>query len=124
MSKNKKTRKELSPQQRHALLTTLKARFETNMKRHKGLEWTKLQAKLEANPGKLWSLNEMELTGGEPDVVGYNKKTGEYIFYDCSPRVRKNAGVFAMTAKRWQRAKKTSRKTARLIWRRLWASSF
>src|ERR1044072_4708293 len=89
MSKTKSTRKELSPQQRHALLTTLKARFETNMKRHKGLEWTKLQAKLEANPGKLWSLDEMELTGGEPDVVGYDKKTGEYIFYDCSAETPK-----------------------------------
>jgi hypothetical protein len=62
----------------------LKARFEKNMKHHKGLEWAKIQAKLEANPEKLWSLNEMETTGGEPDVVGYDKKTGEYIFYDCS----------------------------------------
>ena len=94
MSKTKSTRKELSPQQRHALLTTLKARFETNMKRHKGLEWTKLQAKLEANPVKLWSLNEMELTGGEPDVVGYDKKTGEYIFYDCSTESPKERRSF------------------------------
>ena len=66
------------------LLKTLKARFEKNMNRHKGLEWTKVQAKLEANPQKLSSLNEMETTGGEPDVVGHDKKTGEYIFYDCS----------------------------------------
>jgi hypothetical protein len=65
----------------------LKARFEKNMKRHsgsEGIEWAKVQAKLEANNGKLWSLNEMEITGGEPDVVGHDKKTGEYIFYDCS----------------------------------------
>ena len=62
----------------------LKARFEKNMNRHKGLEWAKVQAKLEANAEKLWSLNEMERTGGEPDVVGHDKKTGEYIFYDCS----------------------------------------
>jgi len=70
--------------QREELLRTLKARFEKNMNRHKGLEWAKVQAKLEANAEKLWSLNEMETTGGEPDVVGYDKKTGEYSFYDCS----------------------------------------
>jgi hypothetical protein len=83
--------KELSPKQREELLRELKIRFEKNMSRHKGLEWAKVQAKLEAclagrpaNTKKLWSLNEMERTGGEPDVVGYDKKTGEYIFYDCS----------------------------------------
>ena len=74
----------LSPEQREELLRALKARFEKNMNRHKGLEWAKVQAKLEANTEKLWSLNEMERTGGEPDVVGHDKKTGEYIFYDCS----------------------------------------
>src|SRR4030066_8684 len=77
-------KKELAPEQHEELLRALKARFEKNMSRHKGLEWAKVQAKLEANPEKLWSLNEMERTGGEPDVVGYDKKTGEYIFYDCS----------------------------------------
>ena len=77
-------KKQLSPQQREELLRALKARFEKNMNRHKGLEWAKVQAKLEANAEKLWSLNEMERTGGEPDVVGHDKKTGEYIFYDCS----------------------------------------
>ncbi len=77
-------KKNLSPQQREELLRALKTRFEKNMNRHKGLEWTKVQAKLEANTEKLWSLNEMERTGGEPDVVGHDKKTGEYIFYDCS----------------------------------------
>lgn len=66
------------------LLNLLKVRFEKNMNRHKGLEWDKVQAKLEANKEKLWSLNEMERTGGEPDVVGYDETTGEYIFYDCS----------------------------------------
>jgi hypothetical protein len=75
---------ELSPEQREELLKTLKVRFEKNMNRHKGLEWSKIQAKLEAHPEKLSSLNAMESTGGEPDVVGYDKKTGEYIFYDCS----------------------------------------
>ena len=74
----------LSRKQREELLEALKTRFEKNRNRHKGLEWAKVQAKLEANTEKLWSLNEMERTGGEPDVVGFNKKTGEYNFYDCS----------------------------------------
>jgi len=81
MNSNKK---DLSPEQREELLRILNARFEKNMNRHKGLEWARLQAKLEANPEKLRSLHEMERTGGEPDVVGHDKKTGEYIFYDCS----------------------------------------
>ena len=76
--------KNLSQIQREELLSALKARFEKNMDRHKGLEWAKVQAKLEAHTDKLWTLNEMERTGGEPDVVGLDKKTGEYIFYDCS----------------------------------------
>ena len=80
----KGNKKKLSPEQSKELLNTLKSRFEKNMKRHKGIEWAKVQAKLEANPEKLWSLDDMETTGGEPDVVGYDKKTGEYIFYDCS----------------------------------------
>ncbi|MBN1986715.1 MAG: DUF4256 domain-containing protein [Prolixibacteraceae bacterium] len=75
----------LSTEEREGLLKTLKARFEKNMNRHDELKWDKIQAKLEENPEKLWSLNEMEETGGEPDVVGYDNKTGEYIFYDCSP---------------------------------------
>jgi hypothetical protein len=74
----------ISNKQREELLKALQSRFEKNMNRHKGLEWVKVQAKLEAKPEKLWSLNEMERTGGEPDVVGHDKKTGEYIFYDCS----------------------------------------
>jgi hypothetical protein len=84
-------KKKLSQEQREELLKALKSRFEKNMNRHKGIEWTKVKEKLEAclsgrqaNTEKLWSLNEMERTGGEPDVVGYDKKTGEYIFYDCS----------------------------------------
>jgi hypothetical protein len=79
------TKKEMSSGEREELLKTLKARFEKNMNRHKGLDWAKVQAKLEANPKKLWSLSEMEETGGEPDVVGHDKKTSEYIFFDCSP---------------------------------------
>jgi hypothetical protein len=77
-------KKELAPKQREELLKVLKVRFEKNISRHKGVEWAKVQAKLEANVEKLWSLNEMERTGGEPDVVSYDKKAGEYIFYDCS----------------------------------------
>ncbi|MCC6643239.1 DUF4256 domain-containing protein [Candidatus Peregrinibacteria bacterium] len=81
MNSNKKV---LSGEQKKELISVLKARFEKNMNRHKGLEWTKIQMKLENNEGKLWSLNEMERTGGEPDVIGQDKKTGEYIFCDCS----------------------------------------
>jgi hypothetical protein len=77
-------KQKLTVEQNSALLKTLQTRFEKNMKRHKGLEWETIQAKLEASPEKLWSLNEMEYTGGEPDVVGFDKKTGKYIFYDCS----------------------------------------
>ena len=85
--------KELSPEKCEELLKALEARFKKNMNRHKDLEWAKIQAKLEANTEKLWSLNEMERTGGEPDVVGHNKKTDEYFFYDCSaesPKGRRN----------------------------------
>lgn len=80
----KSAKKKLSPEQQEELLNTLKTRFEKNKGRHKGLDWAKVQARLEAHPTKLWSLDEMEATGGEPDVVGYDKKTGEFIFYDCS----------------------------------------
>jgi len=86
----KSNKKELSREQREELLRTLKARFEKNTNRHKGLEWAQVQARLEANAEKLWSLNEMERTGGEPDVVGHDKNTGEYIFYDCAPESPKD----------------------------------
>lgn len=82
--KGVETKKPLAPKQREELLGALKTRFEKNLNRHQGLEWAKVKAKLEANPEKLWSLGEMEKTGGEPDVVGQDKKTGEYIFFDCS----------------------------------------
>jgi hypothetical protein len=84
MTKQPMTKKALSPEQRKKLLDVLRVRFGKNMGRHKGLEWAKVQSKLEANIEKLWSLNEMERTGGEPDVVSFDKKTGEYVFYDCS----------------------------------------
>ena len=84
MKKTSQNKRALSKQEQSDLILTLRARFEKNMNRHKGLEWAKVQARLEGNGAKLWSLSEMESTGGEPDVVGYDKKTGEYIFYDCS----------------------------------------
>lgn len=80
----KNNKKELLPEQQEELLNTLKTRFEKNMNRHQGLEWANVLAKLEANPQKLWSLDDMEISGGEPDVVAYDQETGEYIFYDCS----------------------------------------
>ena len=87
--KGAETKKKLSPEQREELLGALKARFEKNMDRHKGLEWAKVKAMLEAETEKLWSLSEMERTGGEPDVVGHDKKTGEYIFF----RLFRNTGL-------------------------------
>jgi hypothetical protein len=84
MNGSNRSKKAVDSEQRKELLAALKARFEQNMNLHRGLEWAKVQTKLEANAEKLWSLNEMERTGGEPDVVGQDKKTGEYIFYDCS----------------------------------------
>ena len=89
MSKTKPINTELPPKQRDELLAALKARFERNLSRHKGLDWAKVRARLEAKPDKLWSLHEMERTGGEPDVVGHDKKTGEYIVFDCSPETPK-----------------------------------
>jgi hypothetical protein len=93
MSNTSRKKKELSSQRREELLNVLKGRFEKNTNRHNGLEWAKVRAKLEASAEKLWSLNEMERTGGEPDVVAYDKKTGEYVFYDCaaeSPKDRRS----------------------------------
>jgi hypothetical protein len=90
----KSNKKELSPKQREELFRALKVRFEKNLSRHKGLDWAKVQARLEANPEKLWSLNEMERTGGEPDVVGHDKKSGETIFYDCSAQSPKGRVSF------------------------------
>src|SRR3977135_1825354 len=94
MTKTNSNKKGLLPEQRTELLSELKVRFEENMNRHKGLEWAKVQAKLEANTQKLWSLYEMERTGGEPDVVGFDKKTGDYLFYDCSAESPKGRRSF------------------------------
>jgi len=93
MNNKNNHQKALSSEQLEELLATLKTRFEENMNRHEGLEWAAVQARLEAHPEKLWTLNKMETTGGEPDVVGYDEQTGEYIFFDCSaesPKGRRN----------------------------------
>src|SRR4051794_11355312 len=92
--KNAKMKRELSPDQREQLLATLKARFEKNSSRHKGIEWGNVNRRLETNPERLWSLSEMERTGGEPDVVGHDKKTDEYIFVDCSAESPKDRRSF------------------------------
>jgi hypothetical protein len=99
------SKKKLSPDQRAELLTELRSRFEKNMNRHKWLEWTKVQAKLEANPEKLWSLSEMERTGGEPDVVGIDNKAGEYIFYDCSAESPKGRRSLCYDREAWESRK-------------------
>ena len=88
------SKKDLSQKQREELIVFLRFRFEKNMGRHKYLDWSKIQTRLEKSPGKIWSLNEMEKTGGEPDVVGLDKKTGEYIFYDCSAESPKGRRSF------------------------------
>ena len=108
----KKNNKELSSSQREKLLSILKARFEKNMKRHKGIEWTNVQAKLEKKPEKLWSLNEMESTGGEPDVVGQVGKTDEYVFYDCSPESPAGRRSFCYDRKALQSRKENKPKNS------------
>jgi hypothetical protein len=107
-------KKELSSKQRGELLGALKTRFEKNMNRHKGLEWAKVQAKLEADPQKLWSLNEMERTGGEPDVVGHDKRSGEYIFFDCSAETPKGRASVCYDREGWLSRKEARPKTTAL----------
>lgn len=96
---------DISAEEREALLKTLKTRFEKNMKRHTGLEWAKVQARLDANAKKLWSLNEMERTGGEPDVVGHDPETGEYIFYDCAAESPKGRRSLCYDRAAWEERK-------------------
>lgn len=107
----KTNKSKLSLDTRKALLTVLKTRFEKNMNRHKGMNWAKVQAKVEAKPEKLWSLNEMEKTGGEPDVVGQDKKTGEYIFYDCSPESPSGRRSLCFDHDAWQARKENKPKS-------------
>lgn len=97
--------KELSADHRDELIKVLKTRFEKNMPRHKGLDWAKVQAKLEANADKLWSLDEMEVSGGEPDVIGYDEKTGEYLFCDCAPESPKGRRSLCYDRDAWESRK-------------------
>jgi hypothetical protein len=111
MSNMKGNKKELSPKEHEELLTALKTRLERNLDRHKGLDWAKVKARLEANPEKLWSLNEMEQTGGEPDVVGQDKKSGEYIFWDCSVETPKGRVSVCYDREGWLSRKEARPKT-------------
>lgn len=107
----KSNKKHLSPKEREELLKALQTRFQKNLGRHKGIDWAKVQARLEANPEKLWSLNEMEGTGGEPDVVGQDKKTGEYIFFDCSKDTPKGRVSVCYDREGWLSRKEARPKT-------------
>ena len=104
-------KKQLSPKQRTELLGTLKARFEKNVNRHQGLDWAKVQARLEAKPEKLWSLHEMERTGGEPDVVGQDEKSGEIVFFDCSAESPKGRVSVCYDREGWESRKEARPKT-------------
>jgi len=104
-------KKQLSPKHREELLKALKARFEKNLTRHKGLDWAKVQARLESNAEKLWALHEMESTGGEPDVVGQDKKSGEYIFFDCSAETPKGRVSVCYDREGWLSRKEARPKT-------------
>lgn len=101
----KSNKKELSAEQREELFNTLRARFEKNMNRHQGMHWAEVQARLEAQPEKLWSLDDMEITGGEPDVVGFDTGTGEYIFYDCSAETPKGRRSLCYDQQAWESRK-------------------
>lgn len=117
-------KKELSLEQVEELLNTLQERFEKNLNRHSDLEWAKVQAKLEANTEKLWSLNEMEATGGEPDVIDYDKDTDEYIFYDCSAESPKGRRSVCYDREALEARKNINLKTVLSIWQRKWALNY
>jgi len=119
-----KDRKDPSLEGQGKLIETLRLRFESNSNRHRAIDWAHVRKRLEANPEKLWSLNEIEITGGEPVVVGYDKDTGEFVFYDCSPESPTGEEAFATTGRPWSRGKETSRPIAPSIWPRKWASRF
>lgn len=126
MSNINSTKKKLSPEQRSSLLGTLKARFEKNMKRHKGIEWATIQAKLDQPKGgeKLWPLNEMESTGGERMLLAMIKKRADIYFIIVQQKVQTVAEAFVMTMKRWRKGKKINMKIAPLIWLTIWVLSF
>ena len=114
--KDAKSNRALSPKQREELFRALEARFEKNVHRHRGLAWEKVAARLESNPGKLWSLHQMEISGGEPDVVRHDKETGEVIFLTVQQKLRKAGSRFVTTGKGWNRGKNTSPKTPPRRW--------
>ena len=120
----KSNKKPLSPEQRKELLRALKARFEKNMSRHKGIDWAQVQAKLEANAEKLWSLNEMERTGGDRTLLAMIKRRANTFFMIVQRKVLKTAEVFATTVKRWSQGKNINQEITPLIWLLLWVSSF
>ena len=116
--------KELSVEEREGLLKVLKERFEKNMNRHKDIEWSRVQEKLEANTEKLWSLNEMERTGGELDVVGHEKRRANIFFMTVQRKVLKTVEMFVMTVKRWSQGKNINPKIPQLTWQLPWALKF
>lgn len=113
--------RDMDVQQFEELPGVLKTRFEKNLNRHHGLGWVEIQTRLEAAPPKLWSLNEMEKTGGEPDVVGYDLQTGEYIFCDCSAESPAGRRSVCYASRLWKQGRKTGHKTAQRGWRQGWA---
>ena len=115
-------KRELLPEQREELLAALKERFHKHMERHEGVTWDDVQARLESHAEKLWSLYEMERTGGEPDVVGVDEQTGEYTSSTVHRRARRDAGACATTRRHGNHARRTNRRPARWRWRRTWAS--
>lgn len=115
-----KVSRELSNDQKRDILKVLQNRFEKNIDRHKGINWADVQAKLETKPSKLWSLHEMELTGGEPDVVGMDETSHEYIFFDCSPESLKIEEAFVMTGRRLIPEKKINQEIVLWTWRQQW----
>lgn len=121
MTENKN---ELSVEQREELFNVLKARFEKNMNRHEGLEWAKVEAKLNANTEKLWSLNEMEITGGEPDVVSYDKEKDEYTFYDCSAESPKGRRSLCYDLEALESRKNINQKITLLMWQLQWVLNY
>ena len=124
--KNTESKKiDLLPEDTEELLKELKTRFEKNVDRHKGLEWDKVRSELAAHPKKLWSLSEMDRTGGEPDVIGFDKATGEYIFYDCSAESPKGRRSLCYDRDAWESSTNSiSQKTTPSAWPPPWALSF
>jgi len=114
----------ITPEETESIFKLVKSRFEKNRIRHQGIDWERIKNRLLARPEKIWSLNQMELTGGEPDVVGQDAQTGEYIFFDCSQESPKGEGVFVMTQKHWHPERNISLKTLPWEWQQRWVLIF